>query len=311
MKCLKIVFYLFLFFKCSSAFAWRELGHFSVCEIGYRHLKPEVKKKIDALMGDKSFPTECTWPDTIRKINGWKHTFLWHFINLEDGQEYFSNINSRGDILFALIKYEDVLRNSSSGLEEKRIALKFVGHFMGDLHQPLHAGKASDKGGNSIKVSWFGKKTHNYKSKTPDGVRIKKKKINLHKVLDLHILNKYIENKKLKDSSPYFFKIFSSHLMKSIGSKREIWTKGTYFDWMNESLEKRSALYEVGNKKLGKEYYEKSIPIMLESIQRAGVRLAERLNLIFSGKNYSREDKKLKEKMMKFGKNVDKRFFKF
>jgi hypothetical protein len=294
----------------SSVFAWRELGHFSVCEIGYKNLKPEVKKKVDNLMGNQSFPTACTWPDTIRKTKGWKHTFLWHFINLEDGQEYFSNINKNGDILFALIKYEDILRSSSSTFEEKKTALKFVGHFIGDLHQPLHAGKASDKGGNRIKVSWFGKRTHKYKSVTPDGIKIKEKDINLHKVLDLHILNKFIEIKKLKDSSPYFFKTFSSHLMKSIGSKKDIWTKGTYFDWMNESLENRTGLYKVGNKKLGKEYYEKSIPVILESIQRAGIRLAERLNLIFSGKKYSQEDRKLKEKMIKHGKNVSKRFLK-
>jgi hypothetical protein len=305
MKCLKRVVFLLLFFESSSLFAWRELGHFSICEIGYRNLKSAVKKKIDNLMGDKLFPTECTWPDMVRKTDSWKHTFLWHFINLEDGQEYFSNINKKGDILFALIKYEDVLRSKSSTLEEKRIALKFVGHFMGDLHQPLHAGKASDKGGNRIKVSWFGKSSHQYKSVTLNGVKVKKKDISLHKVLDLHILNKFMEVKKLKDSSPYSFKIFSSYLMRSIGSKREDWTKGTYFDWMNESLEKRTALYEVGNKRLGQQYYKKSIPIILESIQRAGIRLAERLNLIFSGQKYSRKDRELKEKMVKFGKKIN------
>jgi hypothetical protein len=55
-------------FLCAqNASAWRETGHFAVCEIAYRNLTPAAKKAVDEMMNGQEFPTSCTWPDMVRK----------------------------------------------------------------------------------------------------------------------------------------------------------------------------------------------------------------------------------------------------
>lgn len=299
----KLVLCLFILTFPRLVLSWRELGHFSVCEIAYRNLRPVVKDKVDRLVGKNKYSKECTWPDLVRKTPEWKFTYLWHFINIEDGKKYKENINEHGDTLFALFKYEEILRDRSKSLEERKRALKFYSHFVGDLHQPLHVGRRSDLGGNRIKVSWYGKSTFNYNIRTLEGMVEKEKGINLHKVLDLHILEKFLEVKGIKDSSPYSYMAFSDYLIKTMGPHKNKWTGLTYFDWMNESVNARGSLYNVGNGKLGDLYYNKSIPIILERIRQAGIRLGHRLNAIFLGKKVLPKDLSLKKKLIKFGKN--------
>lgn len=162
----RIVYFVFLIFLVlgpAKSFGWRETGHFTVCEIAYRNLAENVRIKLDTIFDGKDFAIQCTWPDTIRSTKNWACTYNWHFINLEDDQEYFDPqyLSPTGDILRALLLADEKLRSGKASLEGKRIYLRFLGHFTGDSHQPLHTGRKSDLGGNKIKVSWFGEKYFN------------------------------------------------------------------------------------------------------------------------------------------------------
>ena len=68
--------------------------------------------------------------------------------------------SKKGDIIQAINKFVSVLKNNTAILEEQRLALKFLVHFVGNVHQPLHLGIKEDKGGNEINVKWFGKNSN-------------------------------------------------------------------------------------------------------------------------------------------------------
>ena len=60
----------------------------------------------------------------------------------------------------ALARFTETLRDPKASQDDKRLALRFIVHIIGDLHQPLHAGNGTDRGGNDFKVTWFGKSTN-------------------------------------------------------------------------------------------------------------------------------------------------------
>ena len=64
------------------------------------------------------------------------------------------------DAVTALARFAETLRDPTASAADKRLALRFTIHIIGDLHQPLHAGRPGDRGGNNVKVTWFGEQTN-------------------------------------------------------------------------------------------------------------------------------------------------------
>ncbi|MDH5738622.1 MAG: S1/P1 nuclease, partial [Gammaproteobacteria bacterium] len=138
-------------------------------------------------------------------------------------------------------------------------ALRFIGHFIGDLHQPLHVSREIDKGGNFINVTFFGEQT------------------NLHRIWDSHLPDK--SGLKYPDS------------LEIISAQPFADTKIDIIGWANESwiLAKNQAYLSAGtpieNKTLlGERYLAASKPIIYEQIIKAGNRLALVVNSISRGK---------------------------
>jgi hypothetical protein len=308
----------------TPAFAWRETGHYSVCEIGYQLASAKTKKIIDTIFEEQSFAVQCTWPDLVRQTKEYKFSYPMHFINLDDGKDYFENIDKRGDALQAILNYSDALRADRSLIlsptiklgkksREIREALKFLGHFVGDIHQPLHVGHNSDLGGNKIKVKWENKfkKTYNDFMLTDGGhvsVKTTEKAINLHKCIDQHIFEKFItDNKLAKDSTDTAYKAYSNLLIKgnisgvplpSIGNIKK-WQSVTPEVWMEESIVQRDKIYNVkSNQELSGKYYDDIMGSIHLRVLQGGVRLAGILDRIFTknGK-LSKDDIELREKI--------------
>ena len=141
----------------TSAMAWGQNGHRIVGRIAENHLTPEARQAVAELIGPESLAQVSTWADEIKSDRARRHANPWHYINVEAG-ETFENAakNPNGDIIESLARFEQVLRDSGSSRQAKAEALKFIVHFVGDIHQPLHAGYGKDRGGNDIKVRWFG-----------------------------------------------------------------------------------------------------------------------------------------------------------
>jgi hypothetical protein len=139
--------------------AWSELGHRIVGELASAALSPAAKAATEELLAGEAEPTLAgvsAWPDRIREEDAWKHTGRWHYLNFPRsvGCDYAPARDCPdGDCVVGAINRQlAVLRDRGQPRQQRLEALKFVVHFVGDVHQPLHAGFAHDRGGNDFQV---------------------------------------------------------------------------------------------------------------------------------------------------------------
>jgi len=239
----------------SATRAWGQNGHRVVGQIAESHLSAEAKRGVEALVGPDSLPRISTWADEIRSDRSWDEAIPWHYINIPPGGELETAERvSAGDVLAALERFEGVLRNEASSREEKAVALKFLVHFVGDVHQPLHTGYASDRGGNDVLVLWFDAPS------------------NLHSVWDSEL----IEHQRLSYSE------LAAFIDHPTPEQVAAWQATGYREWIAESRAQLDQIYDLGNRRLSWHYAYRATPIVERRLLQAGVRLAGLLNRIFA-----------------------------
>ena len=239
----------------SSLFAWGPNGHRIVGRIAMNHLTDEAARAVACLLGPEGLDQMSTWPDEIRSDPAWKQSVPWHFISIDDGETLETTARDpAGDVLEAIQRFTTVLRDPQAPQPAKQEALRFLVHFVGDIHQPLHVGRRDDRGGNSIKVMWF------------------KEETNLHSVWDSGM----IDNEKLSFSE---FVAFIDHPTLQ---ELQAWQSAAPADWANESKALRDRVYQIGDGKLSYEYIYQNIPLVKRRLLQGGVRLAGLLNSIFA-----------------------------
>jgi hypothetical protein len=280
-----------------SLLAWGDEGHEIVGVIAYARLTPVVKRKVDALLAaDKDnltaadFVSRTTWPDKYRdsdrtstKIR-YNATRNWHFVDIEiaDGN-IASACNhhpklpagtaasagpANACLLDKIHQFIAELRDASIAKPEKILALKFVLHLIGDLHQPLHTADNKDRGGNEVPV-FFGDPP------TPG---------NLHSYWDNHIVRRLGNDPRAVGAS----------LNKQITqAQADEWSKGTVTDWAEGSFRQaKKVVYNFAGTqqftddhgangiRLDAAYDNRALPVVREQLSKAGVRLAALLNQI-------------------------------
>lgn len=250
-----------LIIPAHSALAWGAKGHRVVGKIAENHLTPEARRGVEAVLGTESLARASTWADSIRSDASWDHAKPWHYINVpDDGDLATVERASGGDILEALERFEGVLRDGSARRQDKVEALRFLCHFLGDLHQPLHVGRATDRGGNDIDISWFGNRR------------------NLHSLWDSGLINHM-------DLSYTEIVEFIDHTTPEQVAQ---WQRGSYLEWAKESQKLRAQVYDFGvpdsqpMPSLGWKYYERNVATVEERLLVGGVRLAGVLNAVFA-----------------------------
>jgi hypothetical protein len=173
--------------------AWSALGHRLVGELAQRHLTPQALSQVQALLADEPDPSlagVATWADDLRNSDPprFKQTSKWHYINARGGGCGFDVARdcSEGCVVTAIERQRAILADRSQPLAARRDALKFIVHFVGDVHQPMHAGNRTDAGGNGYQISLrTGLAPEAYaKDKYVDGVM----GTNLHAVWDYYVL---------------------------------------------------------------------------------------------------------------------------
>lgn len=138
------------------ALAWGDVGHELVCQIAYKELTPATRTKLGKIMSadasahglkTKTFAVACTHPDHPH-VRGDDH-----FINVPRNTAHITteDCGANATCLFSAIK-EDLAKFSDSSVSnaDRKLALSFLGHWAGDIHQPLHVSFADDRGGNEI-----------------------------------------------------------------------------------------------------------------------------------------------------------------
>lgn len=147
-----------------AASAWSGFGHRLVGELAATELTPQARAQVAELLRGEQDPTLAgvsTWADEIRENDPdlGKRSAKWHYLNLPEGTcDFVPERDCRnGDCVIGAIERQTAILGDRSRPHAERVqALKFVVHFIGDVHQPMHAGLASDRGGNDVQVNLEG-----------------------------------------------------------------------------------------------------------------------------------------------------------
>jgi hypothetical protein len=259
--------FLFTLVFCSTMHlsAWWDTGHEMICSEAYKLLSQETKKTIDPLLqGQETFGLSCLWADEIKQER--RDTRAWHYINLTDDMQntYDARCPENGCLIKAFYDQLEVLKNKNAVFAERQEALWFIGHFVGDIHQPMHVGYPEDLGGNRHQL------------KLENGA-----KTNMHKVWDGQIIE-HIESKIGEDG----FRIQVQEKIKLFvdqaqSSHIEDWAQESRNIAMQDSVGYRGNLLKVASS----EYMNANGEIVQDRIALGAIRLSALLNSIFNNGN--------------------------
>jgi hypothetical protein len=142
-----------------TAAAWGFDGHRVVGTLAESELSPAARAEVARLLAGEPEPTLAgvsTWADTVRDDPAMRHTGRWHWVNLPRTNPCTYDAARDcpdGDcVVGAIAAQRAILADRSRSDAERRDALKFLVHFVGDVHQPFHAGFGFDRGGNQTQL---------------------------------------------------------------------------------------------------------------------------------------------------------------
>jgi len=231
-------------------------GHRIAGRVAHTRLCARAELQIEALGGGRRLEELGLWADWIRSADRWSHSGPWHYMNVADDVPLERYRSPReGDVLWAIAHFGGQLADTSLARELRMDALRFLTHFVVDLHQPLHVGRASDRGGNRVQVTVQGAK------------------MNLHRFWDSEAI-------RLAGFSEDAYVQSALALVEVDGGR---WTGGTPLDWARESRNLRPRVYDFGRpgSLLPQAYLESAANITRLRLAQAGVRLASEINRAF------------------------------
>ncbi len=250
----------------SEARAWGELGHKIVCEIAYRLATPAARAEVRRLIAldprykDKGFSESCVWADDPRTRD------TEHYVNLARDKTTIASLICpfQPCVLAAIGSDRKKLADKSKSDPLRLVALKYLSHWVGDVHQPVHVSLRGDSGGNAIGVS--GECTYDF-----------------HNTWDTCLVEKAVGTD---------VRVAATALINAIPpGMQDQWKQGGTLDWARESFAitlapKTKYCVQQGSlcKKptadveIDSDYVKDHAPIVRERLTQAGVRLAHVLN---------------------------------
>jgi hypothetical protein len=233
--------------------AWGTTGHQIIAELAQRKLSAAAEKQVTTLLHGATLASVASWADDVR--NSRPETARWHFVDIpRQATGYDARRDcvpeAQGDCVIAAIeRFKRVLADEQRPEPERAEALKFIVHFVGDLHQPLHCIDDHDRGGNGVQVTLFGQRT------------------NLHAVWDSGLIG----------HAGLTAAAYATRL-----EAVDVDAGGTPISWAEEAH--RTAIdhaYLIPvDHDLEETYYDANRPIIDVQLARAGARLARLLNEI-------------------------------
>ncbi|HSZ51191.1 MAG TPA: S1/P1 nuclease [Caulobacteraceae bacterium] len=263
----------------SATSAWNNEGHEIIAAIARDELTPLARAWVDHMLAEDTGPdmlSQAAWADTW-VASGHPETAQWHFVDLEldapdmasacHGFPKVSGPASAGPaddcIVGKLIAFEEELANPSTPEPERILALKYVLHLVGDIHQPLHASDHHDRHGECVTVSFDGRR-----------------RLSLHAYWDSAMVE------SLGPDPVAAARALEAHITRA---QKAAWTKGSPTDWAQESYAlAKSVAYTIGSAPgcgtgaapiaLRPAYQKRAQAAARVQLAKAGVRLAAVLN---------------------------------
>ena len=245
--------FIVLIISASMLFGWGKTGHRIIGHIAEENLSKAAQKGVTQILGHTDLARISNWPDEIKSDSAWDHSHDWHYCTISEGQSYDGPADG-GYAIEKVNEFIQILKDGKASQEEQLNAMRFLVHIVGDLHQPLHVGNGTDKGGNDVKVEWFREKT------------------NLHRVWDSQMI----------DHMQYSYTEYAQQIQLGIskGDKVRLMNPDV-MQFVNHSRSVHPQVYEIGDGKLSWVYVFKHQALMEDQLLNAGYHLAAILNDIY------------------------------
>jgi len=262
---------LLFFVAVQHCHAWGREGHRLTALVAQDHLTPMAEENVRYLLGKANLADVASWADDYREDH--PETAKWHYVDIPGPQRTYNRQRDcpppqanpgsrwRDCVVDRIFYFEEQLKAPETDKKQKTIALKFLVHLIGDIHQPFHTiGDA--RGGNDIHVMFLGT--------TQCGER---SRCNLHGIWDEGLLEHRSQNEKK------YLAMLRSETLENDWEKRK---GGDPVAWANAAHPYAQDAFVPDGAMLSSKYYEIEIKIVDQQLALGGLRLAEVLNVIFT-----------------------------
>jgi len=254
---------------------WGEEGHKIIAQLAANMLNSNAQNAVQTFLGSYTLQQIAPMADDYDHSSKGRWSEPNHFVNMNKGQTAF-NLNEKtscttGDkrcVVLAIKNYTNILTRQASNPQQcvvdpynvEPCALMFLVHFVGDSHQPLHIGWGYDRGGNEVKVKWYGTET------------------NLHEVWDDKIIQRWTTSVDTGVSR------LTTYINQHPNEINTYTSNLSVTSWADESFQYvRSTCYNYSSTDLSDNYYNRNLPIVQKRLVASGVRLGTLLNNILGG----------------------------
>lgn len=240
-----------------SCYGWGQKGHDVVAYVAENHLTPATTQAVDSILNGRSMVYWSNWLDNASHNDEYAYTKTWHYKNIDEGVKYLNApVNPDGDIVTALREQIKILSSEDTSLDKKNLAIKILVHLMGDLHQPMHMGHASDRGGNKINVRYFGRSS------------------NLHSIWDTALL---------ESAHKWSYTEWQQQIDGLRAEDEALLVSGNIDDWGSKCYDVAKVVYNYFPEGKNVSYDEVAdwAPVIEDQLLMGGLRLAHVLNSIF------------------------------
>ena len=277
----------------ARAHCWGSLGHRTVAYLAQQYMTPTARIFVDDLINHQDISEAALWPDKVRHMPPFHYSASWHFIDAQDDPPGQCGLNFTRDcpssqeggcIVSAITNHTERILNASLWHWERGQSMRYLLHFLGDIHQPLHT-EHEERGGNDIPVLFGGVHT------------------NLHSVWDTRMPNKIAhpdpkacnETQAAWDWANELYKR-DPHPNVSLGTECQDLSRSQHCSmlWAGDANKfvctyiLKDDVEGVLGKNLAAEYYDGAVPIIEEMVGKAGRRLGAWINAMVSDE-YIRE----------------------
>lgn len=234
----------------AQSFAWGHRGHTLIAEVAFNYMDEATKKNVLQYLDGMTLSEAANWMDAIKSDDANDYMKRWHYINFEKGSKTAPEGENIITVLDRTLKELDHKENLSHAEIKRRILILF--HLIGDLHQPLHVGYGSDKGGNTVQLNFMGRQG-----------------TNLHSIWDTSI----IEYNNTSLAEVLNSKTYTSEALEGV-------QKIDVVGWAKQSRGYLKEAYTAGTK-VDNRYVDDVYPIIKTQLLDAGIRLASVLDHYF------------------------------